>query len=65
MQLLEEQRITGFAGVPTVFQVLLSLRGLAERELPHLRFLTNAGAGLPAPVVEAVRRTFPERPPLL
>ena len=47
------------AGVPTIFQVLTSLRGLAERELPDLRFLTNAGASLPAATVASVRRTFP------
>ena len=59
VQLLEAQKVTGLPGVPTVFQVLLSLRGLADRELPHLRFLTNTGAALPEPVVESLRRTFP------
>ncbi len=59
VQALESERITGLPGVPTVFQVLISLRGLADRELPHLRFLTNAGAGLPAATLAAVRRTFP------
>lgn len=59
VQLFEEQRITGFAAVPTIYQLLLSLPGLADRELPHLRFLTNAGAGLPTPVVRAVREAFP------
>jgi long-chain acyl-CoA synthetase len=59
VQALEEHRITGLPGVPTVFQVLVSLRGLAERELPHLRFLTNAGASMPVATVAAVRRTFP------
>ena len=56
---LEEHAVTGLPGVPTIFQVLVSLRGLAERELPELRFLTNAGASMPAATVEAVRRTFP------
>ncbi len=59
VQLLEQHRITGMPAVPTVFGVLLTLSGLAERELPDLRFLTNAGAGLPTPVVAEVRRTFP------
>ena len=60
VQLFEEQRITGFAAVPTIFQLLISLPGLADRKLPHLRFLTNAGAGLPAPVVGSVREAFPD-----
>jgi long-chain acyl-CoA synthetase len=59
VQLLESERITGFPGVPTVFHVLASLRGLTERELPELRYLTNTAAALPAPTVEWIRRTFP------
>ena len=59
VQLLESERITGLPGVPTVFHVLLGLRGLAERELPHLRYLSNTGAALHAPTIEAIRRTFP------
>jgi long-chain acyl-CoA synthetase len=59
VQLLEDHRITGLPAVPTIFQVLVSLRGLADRELPDLRFLTNAGASLPEATVAAVRRTFP------
>jgi long-chain acyl-CoA synthetase len=59
VRLLEEERITGLPGVPTMFQVLTSLRGLAERELPHLRFLTNTGAALSVGLTEAIMRTFP------
>jgi long-chain acyl-CoA synthetase len=58
VELLEDQRITGLPAVPTIFQILVSLRGLADRELPDLRFLTNAGASLPEATVAAVRRTF-------
>jgi amino acid adenylation domain-containing protein len=60
VQILDEQRITGFAAVPTIFQLLISLPGLRDRKLPHLRFLTNAGAGLPVPVVRTVREVFPD-----
>ena len=59
---LEEHEITGLPGVPTIFQVLVSLRGLAERQLPDLRFLTNAGASMPAAPVEAVRADLPRAP---
>ena len=59
VQLLDEERITGLPCVPTVFHVLLSLRGLAEREFPQLRYLTNTAAVLPAATIEAIRRTFP------
>ncbi len=59
VQLLEEKRITGLPAVPTVFQLLLSLRGLSDRELPNLRFVTNAGAALPPPTVRALREALP------
>jgi amino acid adenylation domain-containing protein len=59
VQLLHEERITGLPGVPTVFEVLSTLRGLPERRLPDLRFLTNTGAALPVGLIDAIRRTFP------
>lgn len=59
VEVLEREEITALPGVPTVFGVLTSLQGLAERELPHLRTVTNAGAALPEALVRTVRRTFP------
>jgi long-chain acyl-CoA synthetase len=59
VQLLVDERITGLPGVPTLFHVLVGLRGLAERDLPHLRFLTNTGQALPVATIDALRRTFP------
>ena len=55
-------RITGLPGVPTLFQVLLSLRGLADRELPDLRFLTNAAA-VAARVAPSTRSAAPSPTP--
>jgi long-chain acyl-CoA synthetase len=57
--LLEQERISGLPGVPTIFQVLTSLDGLAARELPCLRFLTNTAAALSPTAIDAIRRTFP------
>jgi amino acid adenylation domain-containing protein len=59
VQLLEENQITGLPGVPTLFHVLLSLRGIGEREFPSLRFITNTAAALPAATIDSIRRTFP------
>ena len=56
---LERERITFLPGVPTTWELLTSLEGLAGRELPHLRTLTNAGAALSVDQVARVRRTFP------
>lgn len=59
VKLLAAEQITGLPGVPTIFHVLAGLPGLAERPSEHLRFLTNAGAALPAPTAAALRRCFP------
>src|SRR3712207_788849 len=59
VETLERERITVLPGVPTTWQVLISLDGLRQRELPDLRLLTNAGAALSVAQIAEVRRTFP------
>ena len=56
---LERERITLLPGVPTTWELLTTRTALADRELPHLRTLTNAGAALSVEQVAAVRATFP------
>jgi acyl-CoA synthetase (AMP-forming)/AMP-acid ligase II len=50
--LVRRHRVTGLAGVPFTFE-LLERAGFAEMELPHLRYVTQAGGRLPP---ERVRR---------
>jgi long-chain acyl-CoA synthetase len=45
---LEEMRVTGFAGVPTIFASILALKDIERVDLSRLRYLTNAGYALPA-----------------
>jgi amino acid adenylation domain-containing protein len=59
LDVLADEEITALPAVPTIFQLLLS-GGLADRELPHLRTLTNAGAGLPTAAVKKLRTALPE-----
>jgi long-chain acyl-CoA synthetase len=59
VEALEREQISVLPGVPTVWQVLIGLQRLAERELPHLRLLTNAGAALSVARLEKVRSVFP------
>jgi amino acid adenylation domain-containing protein len=56
---LQRERITFLPGVPTLFEMLISFEGLDEVELPDLRALTNAGAGLPVATIETIRRLLP------
>jgi amino acid adenylation domain-containing protein len=53
------ERVTGFAGVPTVYSILLGL-DLAMFDLSSLRYLTNAAAALPVDHVRRLRERLPQ-----
>ncbi len=55
---IEEERVTGLPGVPTIFAVLLKL-DLSQYDLSSLRYLSNTAAALPTSHIEALRRAFP------
>lgn len=59
LQLLNEERITGLPGVPTVFAMLLQLKDLATMQFPYLRYLTNTAAALPVNHIQKLRQAFP------
>ncbi|MCC6348182.1 MAG: acyl--CoA ligase [Candidatus Eisenbacteria bacterium] len=54
------ERVTGFAGVPMIFAVLLQTRNLADYDLSHIRYLTNAAAALPVPHLLRIRELMPK-----
>ena len=57
---LERHRITGLAGVPTLWAILTKTApSLAKTELPHLRYITNSGGAVPEATVRALRRLLP------
>jgi acyl-coenzyme A synthetase/AMP-(fatty) acid ligase len=60
VKLLSDERITVMPGVPTVFGVLLSLKGLGDHDLPDLRLLTSAGAALPQAMGRRLREALPQ-----
>jgi long-chain acyl-CoA synthetase len=43
---LERERCTGLAGVPSTFAILMDRSNFAERALPDLRWVTQAGGGM-------------------
>ncbi len=55
---IEQERVTGLPGVPTVFAQLLAT-DLAAYDLSSLRYLSNTAAALPPSHIEALRRKFP------
>jgi long-chain acyl-CoA synthetase len=58
VQKLAEHRVTGFAGVPTIYSILLGM-DLSQTDLQSLRYLTNAAAGLPVEHVKRLRQQLP------
>jgi long-chain acyl-CoA synthetase len=54
------KRCTGFAGVPSTYQILLRRTSFAKRSFPDLRWLQQAGGKLPNPFIEEIRRAFPQ-----
>jgi long-chain acyl-CoA synthetase len=54
---MQEHRVTGFAGVPSTFAFLLHRSNIDEIELPSLRYVTQAGGGMPpARILEWLER---------
>ena len=57
---MAERRCSGFAGVPSTYQILLRRTHFAERRFPDLRWLQQAGGKLPNPFIQEIRRAFPK-----
>jgi len=52
LELIERERVTIFAGVPTMYQMLTQARTWSTADLSSLRFCTSGGAPLPVTLVE-------------
>jgi fatty-acyl-CoA synthase len=50
--LIQEERVTVFAGVPTMYQMMTQAPNWETADLSSLRFCTSGGAPLPVPLVE-------------
>jgi fatty-acyl-CoA synthase len=52
LDLLEREKVTVFAAVPTMYQMLTQAPNWKQADLSSLRFCTSGGAPLPVPLVE-------------
>lgn len=52
LDLIEKEKVTVFAGVPTMYQMLTQAKNWETADLSSLRFCTSGGASLPVPLVE-------------
>lgn len=55
---IEEERVTGLPGVPTIFAMLLQM-DLSAFDLTSLRYITNTAAALPPSHLRELRKKFP------
>lgn len=61
VNVLIEENITGFAGIPTIWLLLLQ-RGspVFKHQFPSLRYITNSGGFLPPTAIDQLRKVFPQ-----
>lgn len=52
LDLIEQEHVTVFAGVPTMYQLMTQAKNWETADLSSLRFCTSGGAPLPVPLVE-------------
>jgi len=60
LQRMIETECTGFAGVPSHFQILLRKSSLARNEFPRLRYVQQAGGRLAPSFIRELREALPE-----
>jgi len=58
MKKIEEYRVTGFPGVPTMFSLILNM-DLNEIDFSSLRYMTNTAAALSRTHIQKIKNTFP------
>jgi len=59
LQRMRDTECTGFAGVPSHFQILLRKSSLAQRQLPRLRYIQQAGGQLAPAFISELRQVLP------
>ena len=59
LNLMRQERVTGFPGVPSMFAMMLQLDPEHLR-LPDLRYVTNTAAALPVSHIQRMQRLFGE-----
>jgi len=60
LQEMQQKECTGFAGVPSTYQILLRKSRFRELSFPALRWFQQAGGKLPDPQIAEILAAFPE-----
>ena len=60
LERMAKERITGFAGVPSTFALLLHRSNFRNMEWPHLRYVTQAGGPLAPSLAKEISAVLPD-----
>jgi len=58
LETMKETQVTGFAGVPSTFMILLGKTNIRECRFDHLRYVTQAGGAMAVAVQKDVAKVF-------
>jgi len=58
---IDTYQCTGFAGVPSTYQILINKTRFLQHQLPSLRYFTQAGGQLPNRYIKILTEHFPEK----
>ncbi len=59
LEIMSQEKVTVFPGVPTIFSLLMNLKGLEKFDLAALRKITNTAAALSEEHIRRLRALFP------
>jgi len=59
LELIPQHKVTGFPLVPTIAAMLLRLQDIKKYDFSTVRYMTSAGAALPAEHIRKLRESFP------
>jgi amino acid adenylation domain-containing protein len=59
LNLMVDEGVTGFPGVPTIFSILAGLKSLKDYDLSKIRYVTNTAAALPVKHILMLKDIFP------
>ncbi len=58
LKTMQEQKVTGFSGVPSTFTILLNRSNIRSQKFPTLRYVTQAGGAMAPAIQKEVARVF-------
>ncbi|MBI4510155.1 MAG: AMP-binding protein [Deltaproteobacteria bacterium] len=60
LNLMVEEGVTGFPGVPTIFAILAEMKTLSSFDFSRIRYVTNTAAALPVKHILMLKDIFPK-----